>query len=608
MTGGSSGTIPLIRRRLRLDRYRPGVTEAELASAVDDPPPERSTASLIDRWALTRWDAGSAGFGLLLLVAFAPDLMFGSWTPRMVLVMAATPLGLVLLAALCRRRDAAAIVLAGALVWTLLCSGLSPFGRLALTGTVGRDLSALTVVGSSSFWAIGRMSSERGVQMLERVVLWGVAAGAVVGVAQVVFAVDTGPLALASGRPIGFMTNPVYFGATCAAGLAVGVALWSETSWRWVVAPLFVSGVAASLSGSRVALGAAVVVVAALAVLRRTRAVVVGALVGVTSLVAGVLLDRTVGAGRNAADRLASGAGGGRATVWRYGLEAFADRPLVGYGFGEFRPAVQGRFSSEFVRDFAAEEITQPWFDPHNAVITVLVAVGVVGFLLFFGWVLVWGRGVRGPLVWGAVPIALSWMLQPMSLHTLPLAMLLFGAAGAGTVPAVSGVRRRTAVALAALGVAAGVYLLAADISLRRATNDLDGDRAAVAASMYGRDPISGDLVAQTYGRNGATADQLEWRERVAAWEPDRPHWWSLLAQTQIGLGLLDEAEVSVGNALELQRYNVRSINTEAILAIYRDDEARLQAALDELCLVSPSECDLDAKRLLDELVPAVEP
>lgn len=577
------------------------------ASAVDDSP-ERAPVSLLDRWGLTRWDAGVAGFGLLLLVAFAPDLMFGSWTPRMALVLAAMPLGMVLLGVLCRRRDPAAIVLAAALAWTLLCSAVSPFGRLALTGTVGRDLSALTVIGAASFWAIGRMASARGVRVLERVVLWGVAAGAFVGVSQVVFSVDSGPLALASGRPIGFMTNPVYFGAACAAGLAIGIALWSETTWRWVAAPLFVSGMAASLSGSRVALGAAVVVLLALVVLRRTRVAGVGALVGVTSLVAGVVLDRTAGAGRNAADRLASGAGGGRTTAWRYGLEAFVDRPLVGYGFGEFRPAVQGRFSAEFVRDFAAEEITQPWFDPHNAVITVLVAVGVVGLALFLAWLLVWGRDVRGPLVWAVVPIALSWMLQPMSLHTLPLAMLLFGAAGAGTVPVKSGLPRRTAAAVAVLGVMLGVYLLAADVLLRRATNDLDGDRAASAASMFGRDPISGDLVAQTYGRSGATADQLEWRERVASWEPDRPHWWSLLAQTQIGLGLLDEAEVSVANALELQRYNVRSLNTEAILAIYRDDEARLEAALDELCLVSPSACELDTAELLDEVEPAVAP
>ncbi len=563
---------------------------------------------MLARCGLTRWDAGVAGFALLLLVAFAPDLMFGSWTPRMALVSAAMPLGVVLLAVLCRRRDPAAIVLAAASAWTLLCSGVSPFGRLAVTGTVGRDLSALTVIGSACFWAIGRMASAQGVRMLERVVLWGVAAGALVGIAQVVLSVDSGPLALASGRPIGFMTNPVYFGAVCAAGLAVGVALWNETSWRWVAAPMFVCGMAASLSGSRVALGAAVVVVLALAALRRTRAAGVGAFVGVTSLAAGVLLDRTAGAGRNAADRLASGSGGGRTTVWRYGLEAFADRPLVGYGFGEFRPAVQGRFSAEFVRDFAAEEITQPWFDPHNAVITVLVAVGVVGLALFAGWLLVWARGVRGPLVWAVVPIALSWMLQPMSLHTLPLAMLLFGAAGAGTVSTAAGISRRTAVALAALGVVLGAYLLAADVLMRRATNDLDGDRAAVAASMFGRDPISGDLVAQTYGRGGATADQLEWRERVAAWEPDRPHWWSLLAQTQIGLGLLDEAEVSVARALELQRYNVRSLNTEAILAIYRDDEPRLDAALDELCLVSPAECVLDARQLLEDFEPPPAP
>jgi hypothetical protein len=201
-------------------------------------------------------------------------------------------------------------------------------------------------------------------------------------------------------------------------------------------------------------------------------------------------------------------------------------------------------------------------------------------------------------------------MLQPMSLLTLPLAMLLFGAAGSEAAPFVPSLRPRALAPWVALGVVAGAYLLTADISLRHATNDLDGDRAATAASMFGHDPIAGDLVAQTFGKsqNSSATDELHWRERVASWEPDRPHWWSLLAETQIGLGLLDDAEESVASALELQPYNVRSLNTEAVLAIYRDDEARLRAALEDLCLVSPVNCDLDAAEMLDDFEPATSP
>jgi hypothetical protein len=584
-----------------------GVTDVEVAA----PEIPAQSISVLDRWALTPWDAAVGVVGLLLLVAYAPALMFDSWTPRMAILLAVMPIGLALLVILCCRRDVPAMVLAAALGWTLLCSVLSPSGRLAVTGTVGRDLSALTIVGSSAFWALGRMVSDRGVHVLERIVLWGAGAGALLGMLQVVLTVDSGPLALSSGRPAGLLTNPVYFGAVCAAGLAIGIALWSESSWRSITGPLFVCGIATSLSGSRVALASSVVVVVALVAVRRNKTTNMAAAVGLVALVAGVVLDRTVGAGRNAADRLTSDAGGGRTTVWRYGIDAFADRPLFGFGFGEFRPAVQGRFSASFVRDYAAEEITQPWFDPHNVVVTVLVAVGIVGLVMFLAWAFSWGRLVRGPLVWALVPLALSWMLQPMSLFTLPLAMTLFGAAGVQGAQRPAGLSRRVVTATVAFGVLAAVYLLMADISMRRATNDLDGGRAATAAAMFGHDPISGDLVAQTYGRGSSAssqADQLRWREKVASWEPDRPHWWSLLAQTQISLGLLDEAEESVANALELQPYNVRSLNTEAVLAIYREDEPRLQAALDDLCLVSPADCELTAKQVLEDFEPAASP
>ena len=60
---------------------------------------------------------------------------------------------------------------------------------------------------------------------------------------------------------------------------------------------------------------------------------------------------------------------GGRAEIWRAGLQAFAHRPLTGYGTGAFRTAAF------------------PWLgemrSAHNSFISVLVEQGIVGFILY---------------------------------------------------------------------------------------------------------------------------------------------------------------------------------------------------------------------------------
>lgn len=592
MTGDATSTEPAA----------PSTDEAGDAdpTGVEPDPP----GSLVERLGLTDQDAALLVVAGLLVVAFAPVLFFESWTPRMAILLAVAPAGLALLVRSARVGDLPARLLVAALAWAVVSAVASGGARSALFGYIGRDLSVLTVTLAAGCWALGRTMSDRGRRALVDVFVVAAAASAVVAVAQVVADVRTGPLALASGRPTGFATNPVYLGAVSAAAVGAAVARWSDRSWRWVVAPLAVSAAAVSLSGSRIALLAALLAVGAHAVVHRTRASWTAGLVAVGSLAAGVGLDRVAGAGRNAASRFTEDASsGGRTAVWRYGLEAFTDRPLIGYGFGRFRPAVQGRFSAAFVRDHAPDEVTQAWFDPHNALIAILVAVGIVGFGLFAAWFATWAPRVRGPLVWALIPIGFHWMLQPISLFTLPLAMLMFGAAARPDAPALAPRLGRRAGAIGALvGLVPALALVAIDLAFDDAADDLDAARLASIADLTWRDPIMDDVVAQAYAADPdpASARQVvEWRANAAAAEPDRPYWWSTLAERQIATGDLDGARRSIARARELQPNNLRTTLAEVRLAIETKDEARLDELIELVCVYDESVCDLDPAEVI---------
>jgi len=561
--------------------------------------------SMLRRLGLSGWDAAAIVAAGLAIVLFAPPLFLDSWTPRMALVLGLAPVGLLALGRSVRTGDRSSLLLSAALGWTAIVSILSSAPRSALFGFAGRDLSALTVCAMAGFWSLGRLTSVRGREVLCEVVIWAATLSGAVGIAQVLADVDTGSLALAFGRPTGLASNPVYFGAISAAGLMVCVAMWRSDTWRRLAVPLLILGAASSLSGSRVALLAAVLGIGVYVAVHRDRDSVVAGGLGVAAVGLGVLLDRSLGAGRNAADRLTEDSGGGgRTTVWRYGLDAFTERPIRGYGFGRFRPAVQDKYTAEFVRDNSIDDVTQAWFDAHNIGIGVLVAVGIVGAVLFIAWAGSWVRFVGGPLAWALVPLAFHWLLQPVSLFTMPLAMLLFGAA-ATTGPKLEAPGRRSAAVAVAVGLALAAVLVVGDVMFRQAADDLDADAMATIAAVAGDDPILGDVVAQAYELRGssaaAAAAELDWRRRVAESEPDRPYWWSRLAEEQLEADLVDDAEASIRRALDLQRNNTRSLRVETLLALRVQDLARLAAAIDLACDIGASDCTIVAEDLLDE-------
>lgn len=549
---------------------------------------------------VTAYDRGGLIVAGLLLVLVLPPVFFESWTPRFAVVIAAAPIGVLLLVAQVRRRDLAATLLAAAVVWTVLAAFTTGAVRSALLGFVGRELSALVLIAVAGLWSVGRVMSQPGRAMLAWTVLLGAALSAAVGVIQVVADVQSGPFSLLADRPIGLVPNPVYFGAVCASGLALGVRMWTPTNWRVVVGPVVVLGFATTLSGSRVALLSAGVSVLAVAALYGRSTHHLAALTALGSMGLGTLLDWGVGTGRDSISRLSDEptTSAGRLDVWRYAMDAWLERPLTGYGFGRFRPAVQDRFTLDFVRATAQDETTQAWFDPHNAVIAVLLAVGVVGLLLFGSWFAVAASTIRGPLVWALAPLAIHWMLQPLSLATLPLAMLVFGAA---SQPPREPELRRVPLRLAlGVGLSLGATMLIGDALFQRAVDAGDADRMATVATIWGRDPVVADVIAQV-AVTDRDEDTLLWRERATDAEPDRPLWWTRLADEELRRDNTSRADRAVSTALQLQPTNPDALRVESLVAFRLGDVDRMQAALDSLCTLGLADCDLEAAEIVAE-------
>ncbi len=268
--------------------------------------------------------------------------------------------------------------------------------------------------------------------------------------------------------------------------------------------------------------------------------------------------------GASAVDRLAGSngfAGGGlswRIDAWEAGLRAWIERPITGWGVGNFRQAIQGLVGAGFEQE-------APRFDAHNVFVELLTTLGLPGLLVFGAFAVACLRWARGPLALAAVTLAWSWLLQPAGLSTLPLAMLLLGMAH--TVQAPSTAPPTSAKwpihGAAALGLLfAGAFFLA-DVRLAAAVRDVDAEAVESAAAFFPTDPTVADLVAQGWGvhaeatagpeRAEAIRSAIEWAERAVSRQSDTPRWLDNLALRQAWSGDYEQAVETLGQALELQ-------------------------------------------------------
>jgi O-antigen ligase len=491
--------------------------EPSVTSDVASAP--KSSDSVLRRFAeqsgLTALDV-TIGVLVGLFMVFWMPLFITSDMPRNALAVALLPLGVGLVLDAAVHRDRAALAALGCCL-VIVVSGLQAVNvRAAFSGQMPEWNSVIALVASIGFWGLGRALSQGGRLFAVHALTAGALLNGIVGAAQMVGRVDSGDLVIAGGRASGLMSNPAFYGSVMVGLAAAWTAFACEkrTAWHLSLTGLLVFFT--SLSGGRVTLAAIVGVWLASAILWRRGALVpIG--VGAVGVAAGDVFARLVSGSNSTFQRLGgSDSFSGRREVWGFALEAFADRPVLGWGPANAEYAVMRRLDFAYVQRYWGDGLTVIWWDPHNVIVFVLLSVGLVGALALAIFVSFALRGeIRWPWLLGAGAIAATWMLQPITVHSVPIALFLLGAAvrsrivrpddtpHSGPVAprgADGGFRVRTwQGALLGVGAVYLVLILSAAFVFQRSIEQRDPERAAAVAPLFGGDPWIRLYVSNAY-------------------------------------------------------------------------------------------------------------
>lgn len=574
---------------------------------------------------LTPADLAILAYAGALLVVWSPSLNFALLTPRMALVFTALGPGLVVVAGLARRADRAARWAGAYLLWALVAVVVSHHPRQSFVATYGTDVGWIYLAGYFAAWGLGRRLGPRARRVLPVVLLAGLGLNVCVAVLEAALN-PTGDLATDGGRVNGLMSNPLFLGGLLAGGMAMtgAYAGTSPSRRRLAVLALVPLGLALNLTGSRAALvgGFAFAVLSAFLGGRRAAPAVdaagaaapngraraglrIAALVG-GAIVVGILmslpLQRAEGGSTRLTDTSTSGGYTSRGIMWRIGLDAAAQRPIAGWGPGRFGEATSPHTTAEFVR---AEGSDRLFYDAHNLIVEHLVTTGVVGLVLLSGFAWSTVRRARGPLAWFAAGIILTWMFNPVSVCTGPLALLALGAAarvesadavvpGRWVLPA-----RLVGAALFVLGALAGVRLVWADALLDRGVASGDVATMEHAARLLPADSVVINMLAQARSqvadaRPTAANRAAVVREtrRSAELDPTRSHWLVIDGYAAMYYGPGTKAEDARAGArrfreaLQLSPWSVEAMGGLRRVAIAQHDKAAERHWTDRLCSV----------------------
>jgi O-antigen ligase len=559
-------------------------------------------------------------------IAWAPVFLFHS-APRVALALALLPIGMLSLIRLARRRDAAsiaALALSGA---ALVSSFLSPAPLNSLMGTLDWWTGTLGLTTALAWWAAGRELGPRARALLIPALTVGALWNALIALAQVTLEINTGTLITFPGRGSGTMLNPVYYGAYMSGVLACWLMLSTRSRRSALVVLALAFGL--GLSGGRIAVGIALVVGVVALVVRAERRV---ALRDLAVMMVGVYVATLVVAsdspGSAVTARVASGGSGDggnvRLAIWRAALDAVARRPVLGWGSGNIEIATERQFDLAFTSEqLRSNGSLLRWTDTHNVVLNLMVGLGLVGFALVVAFVglslrrffAVRDRSVNRAMLAGAFAMAANWMLQPSTIHTIPIALLLFGASlhlssssdelphadgrrhDEPRVGAVSTVSRRVMVVGSVLGAVLLVNLFVIDRALRYERLD-----AVNVVARYGyRDPFVDELLASEFrlgilsGDRDLMLDRAAWfANRQAAHYPAHAA-YELVGEIAYSRGDLDGAEAAERRALEVQPWNPLTHRRLLVLAEILGDDEMYDESMRALCAVGSDACDTDA-------------
>lgn len=546
--------------------------------------PQSRTASLPPR------DLLLLGWIVLMSVGQITVFTYPYWTSRALLLLLVLPLGLWYWFCLVWARDPAAralLLVVGALA---VSAAVSMAPRNSLIGFGGSSQSVVFFVALGCVWAVGRYATPTVRDLAGPVLLATLVIHLAFGLCQILLQIDTGPLATFDGRAAGLASNAVYFGALMTIGVVlVGRYVLRESRRSWVVV-LVIMSFGLSLSGSRVALAAALLVLVGSAIGKEPRraAVVFGSLIG--GLVLAELFSWAVYV-ENSFDRTVRIGADGRTEVWKYGWQAFLERPVLGWGPDLFRTAIEARLSDEFVRTYDVPGV-QPWSDPHNVVVGLATGSGLMGIAAFAFFLFVVIRRTRGDLAACGLAISLTWLFQPLVIVTAPIAALLLGLS-ATRIEGDGSPRDRSRIAhgLLATGLIAASVVAFIDLRIQAADSVTE---EAESWNWYWRDPrvanrISDRFAAATLSGDADYAAQaLEWAGRATRYQPERAIWWAELAHLQLVFGDRDGAEDSARAALERQPNEPQAWLVLRAVAT-TDDEAA--TAAQRVCELVPEQC-----------------
>lgn len=530
--------------------------------------------------------------------------------PRNALALCLLPVGMGFMI-LRARQGAPSQIMALACCLVFVVAGVTAVApRVAFVGQMPEWASVPALVASMAWWSVGREVTARGIELVVAALTGGALINGVVGLVQLSLRVEPTELVGFPGRASGLMFNPVFYGT-----FVVGVAsLWiarasAQALSRWTIGLCLTLTFFAALSGSRVVLVASVISWAmSAAVWRRASLPAVAA--GIGGVVGAEVFLRLVGGALSPVARLESDGASGRLEIWRFGLRAFAERPLLGWGPSNAELAVQPRIDREFAYKYWGEGVVTIWSDPHNALLFFLLSVGAVGTLLLAVFVLVGLRGRRNwSLVIAVVAMATTWALQPFTVHTLPVAMLMLGMAVRPTNTAASPAAVEPAESVAphvgrwrtatlAAGATITIVALTAAFVVDRAIRTKDPDRAASVARVFGGDPWLDLTLSSAYKLAFADAasdpillrKSLEYAERAAENYPTSEH-YQAVADAAVIVDEIELAQRSLERAVEIQPSDPLARQRLYALATHVGDAELATAQEDALCALGDHWC-----------------
>jgi len=532
----------------------------------------------------------------LLPILFSTSVAAQAWSARAALAVVVGAFGLPHLIQLLRS-DARRPALAAAafLLVAAVAAGFSPQPALSLFGLYDWGTGLVFVAVLVGAWALGATLDARGAASVEVALISGILVNAVVALVQGGIATNATPFTRYEGRAAGLLGNPVQLGALMLGGLALLLPRVRSNPVRWAAATVLVAA-ALQLSGSRFALGLAVVVGAISLVQHRRRA-----LTGVGALAVGLLFGVGIGAVGGAttgAGRVEAGGGSvsttARLHAWASAGRAVADRPVLGAGPGRFRAATSPHRDLALVR---AEGAGRLFFDAHNIFVEYTTTTGILGLVAFAGWLALAGWRARGPLLGFAALVLAMHLVEPQFVGTTPLAFLALGAAGRAAVAPLG--RWATAVTavlvLAALGAAG--RLLYGDFQLRQAGLDFRAApaKAAVDALPPWSEPagIAGRVALYrsiTTHAPEARAETLHWDRLATRRDDTDSEAWSVLGEAQLYFGDAPAAERSFKEALRWDPWSIRALNGLASTYLGQGDTGKAKAALKRSLTAAPNQ------------------